>query len=186
MICCEYKCTFAFNFLKTTSMKKIIHFSLPLLAILLLNACQTPEYDASIQSVNLIIRAEGPLFEGENTAQGLLDLDALPGTENLPAYKKAALTEFRLQKTDGSTFDGITQMTLLLVNDNSDMQKVAVINPVDERATELVFQTAGEQKGIAELLNSRKITFVIDFTLEQDSDEDLVFTATYRFDGKKK
>lgn len=133
---------------------------------------------------DLILTAEGPLFEGENTAQGLIDLtEILSASDQNASLTKAALTEFVLSLPDGSSFDKFSQMTLLIVSATSEMQKVAVINPVPEDAASLSFQIAAEQDGTAALLNGDDLTFVLDFTLKEDMDDDLIFSASYKFEG---
>jgi len=133
---------------------------------------------------DLILTAEGPLFEGENTAQGVIDLtEILSASDQNALFTKAALSKFVLSLPDGSNFDKFSQMTLLIVSATSEMQKVAVINPIPEDAALLSFQIAAEQGGTAALLNGDDLTFVLDFTLKEDLDDDLIFSASYKFEG---
>jgi hypothetical protein len=164
-----------------------LYYSILFLLTLLALACQEQQSSrTAFSGEGVILTATGPLYEGENTAQGVMDISHVLSDTGQAFFTEASLTEFELTLVNGGDFSQMRQMTLFLVNESTDMQKVAVLNPVPKGAKTLTFQMAADQKGTASLLNADDLTWVLDFSLLEDQEYDLVFSARYKFEGTLK
>lgn len=130
--------------------------------------------------------AEGPLFEGANmaTADQDIDLAALiselePGFKSV---KSAKLKTVRLYMVDTLNFDFIDDISLLMASDNADMTQVALLNPVPNAQTSVDLNVGQDQKGLGDILNDSKITFVADMNINQDTFIDLRIKGDFEFD----
>jgi len=122
------------------------------------------------------LSAEGPLFEGTNTAQGswnpglatfLKDHDATP--EQL---RGARVLGAVLSSSGEAGFSGIRSVSVMLASDASDMQQVAVLNPFPQEQGRAELTVADEQKGLAGHLRQEQVTVVADLDIDEDSDDD--------------
>lgn len=168
-------------------MKHLFPFILFALPVVALFSCgKTEQLDYKPAPLTLV--AEGPLFEGSNTAQGILSrtgLDAALQQSGLDAGKIAAarLTEVRISTTsDTLNLDNISAITLQLAAPGADMQQVAVLNPVPSGQKSLTLQIAGEQEKIARLLQQPELTCVADVNLRTDTDANLALRCELAFE----
>lgn len=122
------------------------------------------------------LTAEGPLFEGTNTAQGSWQ----PGMGEFLKENGATLDQLRearvlsalLSTSDDAGFSGMRSASVMLASDASDMQQVAVLNPFPQEQDSAELTIAGEQKGLAGHLRQEQVTVVADLDIDMDSDED--------------
>jgi hypothetical protein len=134
------------------------------------------------------LTAEGPLFEGSNTAQGVLlnaELEALlaKGGYRGAAVKSARLVSAQIfTEADTLTLDNLSEITLQLAAPDVDMQKVAVLNPVPAGSKSAALQVAGEQEKIAKLLLQPALTLVADVNLKQDAEATLAVKCQLVFE----
>lgn len=145
------------------------------LAVTVMTSCGT-EQTLIYESGAIPLVAEGPLFEGTNTAQGSWE----PGIEAFLKEQGAELGQLRearvvgayLSASDQLGFQGIRSVSIMIASDAQDMQQVAVLNPfpADQGRAELT--TATEQKGLAGHLREHAVTVVADLDLDGDNDED--------------
>jgi hypothetical protein len=141
-------------------------------AILLLAACGSRE-TLTFESGPIPLVAEGPLFEGSNTAQGAW----APGMAAFLAAQGSSPAQLRsariVQATlEGEDLGGIGGVTFHLASDKLDMLKVANLTPLRHSGNKAVLTVATEQKGLAEHLKEASVTVVADIDLDEDSDED--------------
>jgi hypothetical protein len=172
-------------------MKHLIQFAALLLTISAATSCgkvSTLEYKAA----PITLTAEGPLFEGSNTAQGILTRESLDAFLGKDGYRGAAIKSARLvsarifTESDTITLDNISEITLQMAAPEVDMQKVAVLNPVPAGQNSVQLQVAAEQEQIAKLLQQPALTCVADINLKQDSDANLTVRCELVFEIKVK
>lgn len=136
----------------------------------------------------IALTAEGPLFEGSNTAQGVLDGSELEAILGKSGYSAAAIKSARLvsarifAENDTLTLDDISEITLQLAAPEADMQKVAVLNPVPAAQNSAELQVAAEQEQIAALLQQPALTCVADINLKKDLDANLTLKCELVFE----
>lgn len=144
-------------------------------ALVGLTACGKKE-TLRFESGPVELTAEGPLFEGSNTAQGTWrpDLEAFLKTQGatLDQLREARVLEAVLATADSIGFQGIRSASLMFASDAQDMQQVAVLNPFPQDQDRAVLTVANEQKGLAGHLKQQTLTVVADLDLGTDSDED--------------
>ncbi|MFN4081895.1 MAG: hypothetical protein ACK4NS_13435 [Saprospiraceae bacterium] len=143
---------------------------------------RTVEY--TIADVDLI--AEGPLFEGANTAQATHSFDPDKLKDLLGAYPgqivAVRLVAAELSLPDTLNFDIANEITLQLAADNAPMQKVAVLNPVPKGARSVALQAAAAQKGVDRLFKQSAMYLVADINLNADHDNDLALRGNFKFE----
>lgn len=136
----------------------------------------------------VILTAEGPLFEGSNTAQGTVPGADLESFLSKNGYSGARIKSARLvsaqvfSESDTLTLDNIGQITLQLAAKNVDMQQVAVLNPVPEGKNYVDLQVAAEQEKIADLIRQSALACVADLNLKQDAEATLNLTCKLVFE----
>jgi hypothetical protein len=168
-------------------MKRLVQLAALLSVIAVATSCgkvSTLEYKPAL----ITLTAEGPLFEGSNTAQGILmgaELEAFLGKDGYrgAAIKSARLVSARIfTESDTLTLDNISEITLQMAAPEVDMQKVAVLNPVPAGQMSVNLQVAAEQEKIAKLLQQPALTCVADINLKQDSDANLTVKCELVFE----
>lgn len=138
------------------------------------------------------LTAEGPLFEGSNTAQGILMRDALDEVLAQSGHAGAQIASARvtavriLADSDAATLENISAITLQLAAPGVDMQQVAVLNPVPEGQSSVTLQVAAEQEKIGKLLQQPALTLVADVNLRADTDDNLTLRCELEFEIKVK
>ena len=168
-------------------MKRLLPLAATLLTIAAATSCgkvSTLEF----KPTPITLTAEGPLFEGSNTAQGVLagsELEAFlsQGGYSGSAIKSARLVSARISAgNDTLTLDDISEITLQLAAPQADMQKVAVLNPVPAGQNSADLQVAAEQEQIAALVQQPALTCVADINLKKDSDANLAVKCELVFE----
>jgi hypothetical protein len=120
--------------------------------------------------------AEGPLFEGTNTAQGTWNPGIAAFLEKHGTtpdrLREARVVGAMLSGTGEEGFRGIRSISVMLASDASDMQQVAVLNPFPQEQGRAELTVADEQKGLVGHLQQETVTVVADLDIDADSDED--------------
>jgi hypothetical protein len=134
---------------------------------------------------DLKISAEGPLFEGSNTAIGNyeVDLSDFFSQHNFEAknIRSARLNSATLSMSDTLLFDFIEEITLQIAGDKTDMQKLGVLNPVPEGKNTVELQIAEDQKKVESFFKEPMFMFVVDFNVKQDTFIDLNLIGNFEF-----
>lgn len=146
-----------------------------LIVVTLLAGCGKSE-TLLYESGPIPLSAEGPLFEGTNTAQGTWN----PGMAAFLKKHGATTDQLRearvlgamLSGTGEEGFSGIRSISVMLASDASDMQQVAVLNPFPQEQGRAELTVADEQKGLVGHLQQETVTVVADLDLDADSDAD--------------
>ncbi len=137
----------------------------PLILSLLLVGCTTTE-SAEIETSSLILTAEGPLFEGNNTATLEWSPDNSFWGENKPENLKSAkvrLIDITLLSDDAA----IKDVTIQFAGEKTGMQKIAFMDANGS------VNIADKQENLASFFQDNFATIVADFDLSEDYYDDL-------------
>jgi hypothetical protein len=172
-------------------MKQLLTLQFLFVIILMVSSCgkvSTLEY----KTAPITLTAEGPLFEGSNTAQGTFSGAELESFLGKSGYSGAAIKSARLvsaqifTESDTLNLDNISGITLQLAAPNVDMQQLAVLNPVPSGISNVSLQVAAEQEKIISLLRQPDLTCVADINLKQDYEANLALKCLLIFEVKVK
>src|SRR5690606_30668195 len=164
-------------------MKKSILF-LFASSLVFLFSCSSPDKSKALTAeFKVKITAEGPLFTGANTLQGLLS--------NLPDSLKKILGEnispesVELSKlvlmTDTGNLDFISDMKIQAVSETQDMTDLGIINPIPKGSQSVELKLAGEQANLNELLFDKGATLVADANFNQNISGNVELTCKLEF-----
>jgi predicted naringenin-chalcone synthase len=158
-------------------MKKI---SLIVLVVFGLFSCGK-QTENVIELKNITLEAEGPYFEGPNTFQAAIK-DVLKNNnidpEKVESVELASATIFF---TDSIEEGLIQDLSLQMVSNQSDMKKVAFINPLPSNQKEVVLTVATEQDGLNKIFSSDDFIMLLDANLKKDMETTLNFKANLTF-----
>ena len=164
-------------------MKKFRLFFL-LLSVLVLSACKNKIETKTYTLENVEFVAEGPLFEGANSAQYEVVVDAA----KLYAYgqtvdniKEAKLISCELVASDSSDFGNVSGFVLQLTAENADMTEFALLNQVNGGKN---VQLKASEKDAGNFFKQNKFILLMDTYLKQDQEENLKFKANIVFEVK--
>lgn len=134
-----------------------------------------------IELKNITLSAEGPYFEGPNTFQSAVK-DVLKNNNiNPEKVENVLLTSATIFLPD-SIEDGVIQdLSLQMVSNNSDMKKVAFINPLPSNQKEIALTLATEQDGLNKIFKSDDFIMLLDANLKKDMETSLNFKANLTF-----
>lgn len=134
-----------------------------------------------IELKNITLEAEGPYFEGPNTFQSAVK-DVLKNNNiNPEKVENVLLTSATIFLPD-SIEDGVIQdLSLQMVSNNSDMKKVAFINPLPSNQNEIALTLATEQDGLNKIFKSDDFIMLLDANLKKDMETSLNFKANLTF-----
>lgn len=167
----------------------ITNIKTPIFFLLLgvLVSCAKP-VEKTVTLENIELTAEGPLFEGSNTFQATLtnSLADFLKENNLTKEDIAEVTvaACELSTNDSNYFNIYNSVNVLLSSDNSDMQNVAVINPITENKNTQTAEVAKEQEGITAILKDENVYVIGDAIIKEDVYDNLSFTATIKLNVK--
>lgn len=167
--------------------------ALLLLATAIWQGCSRPAKNTSKLTIdNITIVAEGPLFEGSNTAQVELSnaLEQFLSSHELTMeqLQSAVLTNCKLSISPASdsaevqNFDQLQSISVSFAADALDMQAAGVLNPIEDGTSEIEINIAQEQEKTLDFLKQNVFYVVADANLEQDLNDDLQINCTLEFD----
>ncbi len=166
-------------------MKKLNKHLFLLLLIIGITSCSNEANNHKDFIIESTLIASGPLFEGSNTCQADMTAELMKFMEE-NKIKKEDLVDIKLtsctilsdQLTD---FNLIESISLQLMSDNSPMQTVAVINPIEENSKELSLKIADIQEEITPILLDDNLLIIADAILKEDLDDDLELSCKLVF-----
>jgi hypothetical protein len=161
------------------------------LLLLVAAACGGPTESVERQTDNLLLTAEGPLYDGSNTATYTwpVDLKALLGEGYTAAdIAKVRITGIRITAVNPDNLSLVNDITFQLAGSGVAMQKVGFLNPLPADANSIELVVADEQEGLEAFFGLNEITLVSDLNLTQEFDGNLELNAqiTFNFDLKSK
>jgi hypothetical protein len=147
---------------------------------------QTHEFSIA----NIEITADGPLYEGINTATGEYKVDITTFLDSISSkiqnLHRAKLVSARLSLVDSLNFNIVGDVTLLLAGENTEMKSLAFLNPIPEDLKEIQLSLAEEQPKVVNYFKESQITFVVDADILQDTMIDLRMLGTFIFELQTK
>lgn len=157
---------------------KIKHLGLVVLLIAM--GCSAATETIEVESPSLLLYAEGPLYDGSNTATAAwrINISEWLGQEYVAAdIVSAKIVSISLESRTPENFDLLNDISLQLAGPKVAMQKVGFLNPVPAGLGTLLLKVADNQKDLEEFFGLREITLVADLDLKEDFDDDLQFDA---------
>jgi len=161
------------------------------LLLLVAAACGGPTESVERKTDNLLLTAEGPLYDGSNTATYTwpVDLSSLLGEGYTASdIAKARITGIRITAVNPDNLSLVSDITLLLAGSGVAMQKVGFLNPLPADANSIELVLAQDQNKIEAFFALKEITLVADLNLTQELEDNLELHAqlTFNFDLKSK
>ncbi|MFN3529468.1 MAG: hypothetical protein ACK417_06060 [Bacteroidia bacterium] len=150
------------------------------LVLLLAMGCNTATQTIEVESPSLRLTAEGPLYDGSNTATAAwrINIAEWLGEDIVSTdIVSAKITSIRLKSRNTENFDLLNDVSVQLAGPKVAMKKVGFLNPVPADLGILDLKLAEDQKGLAEFFGLREITLVADLDLKEEFDDDLQFDA---------
>ena len=150
-------------------------FCLGLLSIMF--SCASKANNSKEITVDSVLTASGPLFEGSNTFQSEIDsifTDFLKQND----IKKEDIVDVKLISASASldAYDNLNlleSINLQIFSDNFPMQNIAFANNISENLNEVEFKVADIQEKIKSILFDDKSYMIADGTLKEDVEDDL-------------
>ncbi|MDX2134013.1 MAG: hypothetical protein SFV52_04480 [Saprospiraceae bacterium] len=131
------------------------------------------------------LSAEGPLFSGSNTAQGICraELDAWLKSRGKTSaeVREVRLTRAQVYVPDTTNLDGLASVTLMFASDNIDMQTMGALNPIPAGQHRIDIPVAQAQQQIKWFVVQPAFSVVLDADLKADSDAGLGMKADLEF-----
>lgn len=166
-------------------------YSLSLLCLIImlfaLVSCSKETATIRIESPLLSMKAEGPMFEGANTATTSweFDIDELLGEDAAKALKlknaKLVSVEITLQPTEDNP--SLEKLVLELTSKNMPMTRVGLYEGAIAEESAIVVPLAVKQENLKAAFQDGRITFVCDFDLiDEEYWDNLTFTLKAVFE----
>ena len=168
-------------------MKKIQSYILCFTLLLLVGACSPEANNSKEFTIDTVLTAGGPLFEGSNTCQAEI-------SSNIAEYikenniTKEQIVDVTLTSAsaaiDTSNLNLLESINLQVFSDNFPMQNVAFAN-VEENSVSVDLEVADVQEQLKAILFDGKSYIIADATIKEDLDDDLnlnmklVFSINY-------
>ena len=164
-----------------------LHQLLILLLAVLLHACGGKTKSIEVTTPTLELTAEGPLFEGANTATATWELD-LQTLRQESGVEQAKLKEAKIKRItitlqDGEELPSLEKMVMELTSKNLSMTRVGLYEGKIEAGKAFELAVAQQQENLKAAFEDGKITFVGDFDLiDEEYWESLQFTLSVTFE----
>ncbi|MEN9638912.1 MAG: hypothetical protein RLZZ262_780 [Bacteroidota bacterium] len=161
------------------TMKKIF----PFLALVVLLASCTKTETKKYTITDVVITAEGPLFDGPNTMQAnhIIDLNQLAPGFKADQIESVKLNKAEIRSTDSLAFNNIRNFVLQLTSADAKMEKVGVLNPVPKNSPLVQILPAAEAE-ITDNFKQKDMIIILDADLEGDLDGNLSYTGNFEFE----
>jgi hypothetical protein len=147
-----------------------LNYLLALSTIFFLNSCSNETETIDIETPELNMMAEGPLFEGANTATVSWDfnLNEMLGlrAEEKVNIKNAKISKVEFILEDDEDLPELEKMVFELTSKNTSMTRVGLYEGQIEAGSPFQLSLAAKQENLASAFQDGKITFVGDFDLK--------------------
>jgi len=125
----------------------------------------------TIENINLV--AEGPLYEGSNTAQAELKnmLTSFLETKKIKPenIENITIQSCNLTIEDSANFNIFQSINIQLASENSEMQNIAIINPIAKNKNIQLLKVAEKQEKIKDILLDKMCFVVADAIIVADT-----------------
>lgn len=168
---------------------KLIQSSILCFSLLSMMVACSPEANNSKEfTINTVLTASGPLFEGSNTCQAEIssNIEEYVKENNITKEQIVDVTLTSASAALDSTSSRLIEsINLQVFSDNFPMQNVAFANVDIENGTKVELEVAELQEQLKAILFDGKSYIVADATIKEDLDDDLnlnmelVFSINY-------
>jgi hypothetical protein len=134
-----------------------------------------------IELKDVVLEAEGPYFEGPNTFQSAIKATLKNNNINPEQIESVVLTSATITLPDSIEDGAIQDLSLQMVSSNSDMMKVAFVNPLPSNQKEIALTTATEQDGLNKIFSNDDFIILLDANLKKDMEATFNFKANLTF-----
>lgn len=152
---------------------------------LVLASCQANQ-KVEISSPTIPLSAEGPIFEGANTAIGTWNVDINDWLKeqkiDSSQIENIKIVSISYLPKQSLTSEKIQEITLQATSKTFDMQKIAFVSPYPKQEKAVPLNIAQEQINLFKLFAAKEITFVADLNINQDMDQNLDMEITVVFE----
>lgn len=132
---------------------------------------------------DVILTAEGPLFDGPNTLQAnhLIDLNAIESGLNAEQISGVRITKASISTEDSTGFDKVRNFVLQLTAADAKMERIAVLNPVQKGIKQAELNVSAESE-LKDNFSQKEITLILDADLIGDMESNLTYTGSFEFE----
>ncbi|PRY88992.1 hypothetical protein [Mongoliibacter ruber] len=150
-------------------MRNFFYTSIAFLMILLAVSCGGDLKTLEIETPELDMIAEGPLFEGANTATASweFDLQNILGEEG-SSVSKAKVTAIEIRLMPDEDLPSLEKMVFEVTSQNTSMTRVGLYESELDTDEVIELSVAGRQENLASAFQDGKMTFVGDFDLLEE------------------
>jgi hypothetical protein len=152
--------------------------------MLLLVSCNGNLKTIEVETPELDMVAEGPLFEGANTATTSweFDLQSLLGDEG-SKVSKARVTAIEIRLVDEEDLPSLEKMVFEVTSQNISMTRVGLYESELITNEIMGLSVAGKQENLATAFQDGRMTFVGDFDLlEEEYWDNVTFKVKVKFE----
>ncbi len=162
-----------------------IFYSFPfLLMMLLMISCGGDLKILEVETPEMDMVAEGPMFEGSNTATASweFDLQNLLGDEG-SSVSKAKVTAIEFRVVPEEDLPSLENMVFEVTSQNTSMTRIGLYDNTLVTDEIMESSVAGQQENLAAAFNDGKMTFVGDFALlEEEFYDNVRFKVKVKFE----
>jgi hypothetical protein len=132
---------------------------------------------------DVILTAEGPLFDGPNTLQAnhIIDLNAIESGLNAEQISGVRITKASIATEDSTGFDKVRNFVLQLTAADAKMERIAVLNPVQKGIKQAELNVSAESD-LKDNFSQKEITLILDADLIGDMESNLTYTGSFEFE----
>ena len=152
------------------------------MVLFVLSSCQEDLKKVYVMK-DIQLMAEGPLFDGPNTLQAnyTIDLNQIEEGLDLAKIKSVKLKKAEVSTEDSLGFDNVRNFVLQLTSSDAQMEKIAVLNPV-EKGAQKVNLSASEECDLLDNFQQREIIIILDADIVGDMESNLSYKGNFEFE----
>ncbi|MCH7410025.1 hypothetical protein MM239_11520 [Belliella sp. DSM 111904] len=166
-------------------MNKILSQSyLVLFTLFVIVSCGPQLQTEQIETPLLTLKAEGPLFEGANSATATWELDLGKILGSLEgSVKEAKVISVEVELLNTEDLPALEKMVLEVTSKNTSMTRVGLFEGKMESGQVFALSIANKQENLANAFQDGKMTFVGDFDLlEEEYWSNVQFSLKVKFE----
>lgn len=165
-------------------MQKLVNSVSLCLALVLLVSCGGNLNTIEVETPELDMVAEGPLFEGSNTATASweFDLSSLLGDQG-NKVSKAKVTAIEIRLVPEEDLPSLEKMVFEVTSQSTSMTRVGLYNSELDSDRFMELSVAEKQENLASAFQDGRMTFVGDFDLlEEEYWDNVAFKVKVKFE----
>lgn len=165
-------------------MQKLVNCLSLCLLLALIVSCGGNLNTIEVETPELDMVAEGPLFEGSNTATATweFDLSSLLGDQG-NKVSKAKVTAIEIRLVPEEDLPSLEKMVFEVTSQSTSMTRVGLYNSELDSDEVMELSVAGKQENLASAFQDGRMTFVGDFDLlEEEYWDNVAFKIKVKFE----